>query len=162
MMGHYKRKRLLVDAKVQGSLVLRVAAYWMACVATIEFLSLSWQIATGPEQPTYLAYFSAQDWRPSCVRVTASALLLVPIAYDMLRLSNRFTGPVFRMRRVLQQVVANGTVEHIRLRDKDYWHDFAADLNAALSRLAGSSGSTTQREQGAAPPVDPRVPVVAE
>ena len=143
-MRHYKRKCLYIDANVQGSLLLRVAAYWIACVTTIEFLTLSWQIATGPEQPTYFTYFLNQDWRLCCIRLVASALLLVPIIFDMLQLSNRFAGPVYRMQRVLRNVIENGTVQQIQLRDKDYWHDFAADLNAVLSRLASEDRTPTQ------------------
>ena len=141
-MRYRKRKRLLVDAKVQGPLVFRVVAYWMACVATIEILNLGWQVATCPDQPTFADYFLNQDWRSSCVRIVASTLLLVPVVFDMLRFSNRFVGPVYRMQRVLRKVVEDGTVEHVRLRDNDYWHDFAGYLNAALSRLTGQ-GKTT-------------------
>jgi hypothetical protein len=38
------------------------------------------------------------------------------------------------MRRVLRKFAAEGVVEHIRLRDNDFWHGFAGDLNAALAR----------------------------
>lgn len=67
-----------------------------------------------------------------CFRLVASLLLLGPITFDMLRLSNRFAGPVFRMQRELKQIAQGGKPEPIRLRDNDYWHDFADDLNAAL------------------------------
>ena len=153
-MRYHKRKRLLVDVGVQGSLLLRVTAYWIACVLTVELLSLSWQIATGPEQPTYIAYFLNQDWRQSCIRLVASALLLVPIVLDMLRLSNRFAGPVFRIQRVLREVAQNGIVQHVRLRDKDYWHGFADDLNAALSRLASESQAPRRAALEEQPPVE--------
>ena len=43
-MAHYKRKKLLVDPKVQGLLVLRATVYWLACMATMEFLRLAWLI----------------------------------------------------------------------------------------------------------------------
>jgi hypothetical protein len=141
-MRYQKRKRLLVDAKVQGPLVLRVVVYWMACVATIEILNLCWQIATCPEQPTFAAYFLNQDWWSSCVRIAASTLLLVPVIFDTLRFSNRFAGPIYRMQRVLRKVVEDGTVEPVKLRDNDFWHDFAGILNAALSRLASQGKKT--------------------
>jgi hypothetical protein len=140
-----KRKRLLVDTKVQGALLFGVARYWIACVLTIELLNMSWQIATGPDQPTFFWYLFNHDWRPSLIRIGASALLLVPILFDVLRLSNRFAGPVFRMQRTLRNFVETGTVETVRLRDKDFWHDFAAVLNQALSKLA--------RERQPIPPV---------
>ena len=72
----------------------------------------------------------------------------------MLRLSNRFAGPVYRMQRALHHVVENGTVEVVRLRDSDYWHDFAADLNSALAKLASErQPSQPGPEEHAAEPV---------
>jgi hypothetical protein len=137
MQQHRKRERLLIDANVQGSLVLRVVIYWIVCIATIELLNLGWLIATGPDQPSFFDCLLDRDWRPSFVRIAASALLLVPIVFDILRMSNRFACPVHRMQRSLRNVVENGTVEAVRLREGDYWHSFAADLNSALSKLAG-------------------------
>lgn len=135
-MAHYKRKRLLVDARVQGSLVRRVVIYWLACAVTVEFLHLSWQIAIGPEQPTYSGYLLQYDTRSAAARLVFSAFLLVPITLDMLRLSNRFAGPIFRMQRVLRKISAGGPPERVSLREDDFLHDFADDLNAALNRLS--------------------------
>jgi hypothetical protein len=151
MHPRYKRKCLLVDRKVQGALLLRVVGYWLACVATIEFLNLSWQIATGPEQPTFVDYYLNQDWRSVCFRLVASLLLLGPITFDMLRLSNRFAGPVFRMQRELKQIAQGGKPEPIRLRDNDYWHDFADDLNAALARLSHAAAPQSAAAEKVSP-----------
>jgi hypothetical protein len=147
-MAQTKRRRLWIDPEVQGSLVSRAVLYWAACVATIELLNLSWLIATGPEQPSFTAYFLNQDWRPALVRIGAAGVLLVPIVLDMLQLSNRFAGPVFRMKRVLRSIAAGGKVETITLRDNDYWHGFAAELNAALATL-GRSQSPPPHEHDA-------------
>jgi hypothetical protein len=135
-MATYKRKKLLIDPKVQGLLIVRVAVYWLASMLTIEFLGLTWAILTGPEQATFAGYFLAHDWRAVGGRMLLAALILVPIVWDMLAFSNRFAGPVFRMRRVLRTVAQGGPIEHVRLRSGDYWHGFADDLNAALERLS--------------------------
>lgn len=146
-MKFKKRRQLLIEPEVQGSLMVRAILYWLACIATIEFLSLTWFIATGPEQPTFADYFINQHWGLAFVRMCASVLLLGPIIYDMLRLSNRFAGPVFRMQRVLRKVAAGEPIEHVKLRDNDYWHGFAADLNAALAKLAEQRQSNESSEE---------------
>jgi hypothetical protein len=105
-------------------------------MASMEFLRLTWLIITGPEQPTFAAYFGQYEWRAAGGRLLLGSLLLVPIAWDMLSFSNRFAGPVFRMRRILREVAQGGSVEPIRLRPGDFWHGLADDLNAALQRLA--------------------------
>lgn len=142
-MAHYKRKRLLVDPKVQGLLVLRVVLYWLACIATMEFLRLTWLVATGPEQPSFVEYFTSYDWRAAGGRLLLASVLLAPITWDMLNFSNRFAGPVFRMRRVLREVARGGAIEHVQLRRGDYWHGLADDLNAALKQLASPQSAPT-------------------
>ncbi len=134
-MTLFKRKILFVDGKVQGALVARVVAYWVACAITVEMLHLTWHIATGPEQASFFDYFWQQDLWGMAGRLALCGLLLVPITFDVLRLSNRFAGPVYRMQQTLRNVARGGEFEPIRLRDNDFWHDFAADLNAAFARL---------------------------
>jgi hypothetical protein len=146
-MAQYKRKQLFVDARVQGSLIRRVVIYWLACVITVEFLNLSWQIAIGPEQPSYFSYLFQWDWRSAAARLVFSAILLVPITFDMLRLSNRFSGPIFRMQRALRKIAAGGPIERISLREDDYLHDFADDLNAALNRLSSPVAQSAQSDE---------------
>ena len=132
-----KRKRLLVDRKVQGSLILRVVAYWTACVITLELLGIGLAIASGPDQPSFWDYFTNQDWRGIVIRIVGSAILLLPIVYDMLRLTNRIAGPVYRIRHVLRKVADTGKTQHIQLREGDYLRLLADELNFAMARLAG-------------------------
>jgi hypothetical protein len=135
-MAQFKRKRLLVDPKVQGALVVRVICYWLACMATVEFLALTWSMATGPEQPSFAGYFINYDWPAAGGRMLLASIVLIPISWDMLTFSNRFAGPVYRMRRVLREVARGGAIENIQLREGDFWHGLADDMNAALRRLA--------------------------
>jgi len=135
-MAQYKRKKLFVAPKVQGLLIARVVAYWIAAMVTLEFIRLTWQITFGPEQAGFLAYFTSYDWLAAGGRMLFASLLLIPIIWDMLVFSNRFAGPVFRMRRVLREVAQGRVVARVKLRDGDLWHGFADDLNAALQRVA--------------------------
>jgi hypothetical protein len=144
-MAHHRRRKLFVDSEVQGKLVLRVVVYWLACLATLEFARLTWQIASGPTQPGFSAYFVGYDWLTAGGRVLLASVLLLPIVWDVLNFSNRFAGPVFRMRRVLRQVAQGGKAEQIRLRSGDYWSGMADDLNAALARLETAPASTSAK-----------------
>ena len=163
-MTRHQRKRLLIDGKVQGALVVRVIAYWVACVITVELLTVTWRIAVGPEQPTFWDYFLQQDLWGIAGRLVVCGLLLVPISMDFLRLSNRFAGPVYRMQCMLKQVAAGGEFQPVRLRENDFWQDFANDLNAALARQAPPSGPASQApatHEKSAVPVSPCVPPLA-
>src|SRR6478672_3547593 len=109
-MARYQRKRLWIDPRVQGSLIRHVVGYWVSCVLTVELLNLTWEIATAPTQPGFFAYLLQYDIGSAAGRLAVSGLLLLPILFDMLRLSNRFAGPVFRMQRVVRKIAEGGPV----------------------------------------------------
>lgn len=63
-------------------------------------------------------------------------LLLAPIfAYDLLRLSNRFVGPIFRLRRELRRLSNGEPVTMIDFREGDFWHDTADSFNRVREEL---------------------------
>jgi hypothetical protein len=47
-MPHFRRRIFLVDAKVQGALIIRVVTYWIYCVFTISLLLIWWEAFAGP------------------------------------------------------------------------------------------------------------------
>lgn len=142
-----KRKQLLVEPRVQLTLIRRVVVYWLCTAATVEFLYLTRQIAIGPEQSSFWGYFFNDDLWQAAIRLAIGALVVLPlIIWDMLRMSNRFAGPIYRMRRTLRKVADNGPIENVKLRQGDFWGDFAEDLNAALALLDDQRRSPIQGE----------------
>ena len=92
-----------------------------------------WRIATSEPQ-TFQSHVSAlqADFAPAAI----GSLLLLPIVLvDVLRLSNRFTGPMFRVRRMMGQLARGEHVPPLKFRDGDYWMDFADDFNAVAARM---------------------------
>ncbi|HTM56654.1 MAG TPA: hypothetical protein VL175_21655 [Pirellulales bacterium] len=146
----YKRKQVLIDRQVQGSIIAHLVIYWLTCIVAIQVVSVLWFVVTGPDQPSFLDYLLNATTLASGSRVFLTALVLLPfIVRDALKLSNRFAGPVFRMQRALKQVVADGTFEPIELRENDFWHDFASDLNAAVRRLKDEANVAQARARSA-------------
>jgi methyl-accepting chemotaxis protein len=127
------RKRLFVDRKVQGTLMLRAVEYWFFCTATIGLSLLAWKLATGPDQPLYMFFLDA--WQYFLPTAIASVLILPLLVFDILRLTNRFTGPLFRLRRELRRLAAGETVPPIRFRERDFWPDLADEFNATAQRM---------------------------
>jgi hypothetical protein len=118
---------------VQGALVLRTILYWTLCMFTIAAALLVWRVFAGTvrtfDTPAEGLWF---HYGP----VFVAALLLLPlVVVDIVRLSNRFAGPVFRLRRVLHEAAQGEHVEPIHFRKGDYWHDIATDFNQLLARL---------------------------
>src|ERR1700730_15777979 len=105
-MSLIKRKRLFVDASVQGALVLRVVAYWIAGLLAISQLVLCWDGLQNPGRPFFdqfrLSLLLAQ-YAPALI---ASSFVLPLVLYDTLVLTNRFVGPIYRLRRSMRALAA--------------------------------------------------------
>ena len=66
-------------------------------------------------------------------------------------MSNRFVGPIYRLRRSMRSLANGEEVDPVFLRDGDYWFDFAEDFNRVAAemgaRQAIGSGSRTRRSR---------------
>ncbi len=90
------RQRVWVDRSVQGVLVGRVVLYWFAAILYIGVGSACFQYNQNPDW-TLTKHFQALfqqawPWLPTTIMV------LPLVIYDVVRLSNLFAGPVYRLR----------------------------------------------------------------
>jgi len=151
MSTNYKamRRQLFVDPKVQGALVGRAVLYWVVCIITIALMLLSWRIVTGPARPFYTHFDDM--WFFYGPAMVASCLLLPLIVVDIVRLSNRFTGPMLRLRRSMRALARGEHVEPIEFRNTDFWQDFADEFNQLLVRV---QGPPEEKDEEPAQPTD--------
>jgi signal transduction histidine kinase len=96
---------------------------------------------TGPARPPW-KHFDAM-WFHYGPALIASILLLPLIVVDIVRMSNRFVGPLVRLRRSMRQLAQGEHVEPITFRDDDFWKEFADEFNAVLARVQGGDPDTT-------------------
>jgi hypothetical protein len=127
------RKRLFVDPKVQGALVGRAVLYWVVCLVTITLMLLCWRVITGPARLFYMHF--DEMWFHYGPAMVASLLLLPLVIIDVIRTSNRFAGPMLRLRRAMRAVARGESVEPLEFRNADYWHEFASEFNDLLRYL---------------------------
>ena len=145
------RKRLFVDPKVQGALVARVVLYWVVCLCTISMMLLCWRIITGPARMFY-THFSDM-WFFYGPALIASFILLPLIVIDIVRLSNRFTGPLLRLRRCMRELARGEHVEPIEFRDDDFWHDIAEAFNGVIHRVQNADAHPAEETAAEEEPV---------
>lgn len=144
-----KRKQLFVDPKVQGALILRVALYWVVCLVTITLMLLCWQIVTGPAR-MFSVHFQdiSLQFGPALV---ASLVLLPLVMYDVVQMSNRFCGPLIRLRRCMRALARGEDVKPISFRDDDFWREFAQEFNALAVRMQTIRGKASPPTEEDAP-----------
>jgi len=127
------RRIFFVDPDVQGALIKRVVVYWLACVITVSlFILCSW-ILIG-RAGIFITHFSDM-WFYYSPAIIAALLLLPLLITDVIRMSNRFVGPLVRLRRGLRAVGRGESAHPIQFRDNDFWQDFAEEYNAVLGRI---------------------------
>ncbi len=131
--SQYKRRQLFVDPRVQGALVLRTVLYWIMCVTAITLMLLCWRIVTGPARMFHTHF--EHMWFHFGPALVASFLVLPLVIFDVVRMSNRFCGPLFRLRRSLRALARGEPVAPISFRDGDFWPEIAQEFNALLARL---------------------------
>lgn len=129
----FKRSRLLVDPKVQNPLLVRVVFYW---VLTLMLMAVMAAVQVGFSSPV-------TPWNVQVSRLLmafgpaliASVLILPVLLFDCVRYSNRFAGPMYRMRREMQRLAETGEASRLKFRDGDFWDGLADHFNAIADRV---------------------------
>ncbi|TWU57408.1 hypothetical protein [Rubripirellula reticaptiva] len=129
----FLRQQLLIDRHVQGTLLQRTALYSVACAVYFIVILVFAETMSNTNATLSDAIVKCMDeaiyWAPGLI-------LLAPlVAYDMLRLTNRFAGPIFRLRREMQRLVDGKSEFPLTFRDGDYWTDFAGVFNKLRDEL---------------------------
>ena len=131
------RRRYFVDRRVQGGLALRAARYWVLSVAVVAMLTVVGWVFVAPGVAALVE--SPERLRATLVclfvGVVASTLLIPVVAYDLIRFTHRFAGPMVRLRDAMQRSAEGQSVAPIRFRDDDFWQEFADAFNAMQARL---------------------------
>lgn len=139
-----RRSRYFVDPQVQGALLRQAIWYWLWSSSLFAVLILIYRVA-----PTWLSGHAdlGKLWYHLAPYLVASAALFPLVVASANRFSNRFAGPMVRIRRTLKQLADGETPPRILLRDNDFWADVAGDINLIAARL------------GKAPPSAPVEPI---
>ena len=127
------RSKVWNDRSVQGVLVGRVFLYWMVAILYSGLSAACFDYYAHPDwqMPTRAHELLRHYW--PCI---PSLILFIPlVVYDIIRLSNHFAGPIYRMRQHLQDVVANPGCPPLCFRNDDYWQDLVVPINQLQDEL---------------------------
>jgi len=131
-MRAIRRQRKFVDASIQGALVFRILGYWLYCLLAVFLLNCCWVTVTvRPASSSQLFNIVSNQIGPSLI----ATLILIPIVImDVIRFSNRFVGPLVRLRREMSNLAVGEPSCPLEFRENDYWSDLGADFNRIRAR----------------------------
>jgi hypothetical protein len=72
-------------------------------------------------------------------------ILMAPIVvYDLLYVTNRFAGPVYRLQREMHKLIDNESTGSLTFRDGDYWMELAVTFNQIRDEMLELRGEPSE------------------
>lgn len=133
-----QRKRFYVDPVVQGALLRRLMLHWLYVLVALFTCLLIGQVLSSGADNTLREHLLAM-WQKYGMLLVVLLCLFPAFAYDSVKLSNRFAGPVFSLRQALKKLGDGQDIPPLSFRKGDYWTEMAGDLNRVAQRLRTQS-----------------------
>lgn len=121
------RQKVWIDGSVQGVLIGRVVLYWTVGILYVALGSICFQYYEHPDWGVGQHIGSLFDqfwpWIPSLI------LFMPLVIHDIVRMSNLFAGPIYRLRVHLAELLVDSHCRPLKFREDDYWQDLVAPMN---------------------------------
>lgn len=142
-MTQNPRGKLYVDRDVQRALVWQLFRHWTTFVVILVAMVLALEGLGGP--PRSLSEHFQSLWARHATLLVVIAALFPVFAYDSIKLSNRFVGPIMRLRNALRSATAGEPVKPLQFRKEDFWQDMADHFNELMEQV---HSERTRRDRG--------------
>ena len=143
-----RRTKHFIDSNVQGALARRIIFHWVMFLSVASFVAFVLQVLSNPFRP--IGEHVQDLWWSQGPFLLVTFFLLPVFIVDSIKLSHRFAGPIFSLRRTIRAVAQGETPRRLNFRRRDFWHDLAEDYNAMLVRLGAleeQAGDEPQSEE---------------
>ena len=133
-MSQKLRKQNYIDSHVQGALLRRIFVHWLSFFFVTALAIISLQALLGdPELP--ISQRVQLETSEFMFMAIIMAALFPAFMLDTIRFSNRFVGPIARLRRFLRDL-KTGKTDHCAFRDNDFWNEMAHEFNDVADLVA--------------------------
>jgi hypothetical protein len=132
-MAQPRRKKKFIDSRVQGALARRIILHWLVFLSVALLVSFILQVLTDPFRP--LTAHLGNVWWTHGPFLLVTAFLLPVFVVDTIKVSHRFAGPIFALRRAIREIAQGKPPRKLKFRRKDFWQNLADDYNAMLLHL---------------------------
>lgn len=141
-----KRKQNFIDTHVQGALVRRILFHWCLFFFVTCMLVAVLNALSGDPSLSLADRIWGETGTLGIVAV-AMMVLFPAFALDTIRFSNRFVGPISRLRRSLRELRSNGTAEKIKFRDNDFWVEMANEFNQVVDLVSEKKDANADQDE---------------
>ncbi len=137
-----RRSKSLVDPEVQGSVLKKVAMHWLLLFLCNTIALVIWVRLF--EQPDAAWGDTLRDCLQRYLPFFVVTIVLLPaFVWDTLKLTNRFAGPILRLRLALSDAADGRIVAPLHFRQNDFWREIAENFNSVLSRVTVAETTTS-------------------
>lgn len=144
-MSRSKRKQNYVDSHVQGALLRRICAHWLVFFFVTGFAVILLQTLLGDPSKSLSERLSLETGEFMFMGMVMISLFPA-FLLDTIRFSNRFVGPIARIRRYLRQL-RQGDTSHCSFRDNDFYAVLAEEYNAVADMVATQAKEIERLQQ---------------
>jgi hypothetical protein len=144
-MSKPRRTKHFVDSCVQGTLARRIIVHWLVFLAVGSLVAFILQVLSNPFRP--LAAHAQDMWRTHGPFLLVLVFLLPVFVMDTVKLSHRFAGPIYSLRRAIREITQGKKPRQLKFRKRDFWHDLANDYNEMLVKLELLEENSTASEK---------------
>jgi hypothetical protein len=132
-MSRPQRRKVFIDASVQGALARRIIFHWIVFLGVASLIAFVLQVLSNPFRPL-VDHLRDMWWNQGPFLVVM--LFLLPVfVLDTVKISHRFAGPIFSLRRAIREITQGKPARKLKFRDNDFWHELSEDFNAMLVHL---------------------------
>ena len=139
-----KRRKALVDPEVQGGILRKIAVHWvifficnamalMIWIRLFEQPDADWGQTFGDTLRRFLPFF------------IITIALIPAFVWDTLKLTNRFAGPILRLRSALADASEGRAVQPLHFRSSDFWQEIAVNFNKLMDRQTETEAGSDRR-----------------
>ena len=140
-----QRRQKFIDSKVQGALARRIIFHWLVFLAVASVAALLLQVLSDPFRPAGEHFDNL--WYTHGPFLVVMVFLLPVFVIDTIKISHRFAGPVYSLRRTMREVADGKPPRKLQFRQGDFWHELASDYNAMIDRLAPEADSKASKTE---------------
>lgn len=161
MVKHWRVKKL-VNWTIQGPIVMRLTLHFLSYNMATVFLLLvvygvKGSLAAMTEQPVNPAPLTF--WQQASPVVICMLVMMPFMIWDLMKLTNRIAGPLFRFEALLNDFGKTGKLKVAVLRDGDLLTDYQKRFNDFVEALHARYPET--QPVSAAPAAEPAAATVA-